>query len=32
MLVESDPGRLLDRIAMLIAGHPPAKAFDPSVT
>jgi uncharacterized protein (TIGR00730 family) len=32
LVVESESGRLLDRIAMLIAGHPPAKPFDPSVT
>jgi uncharacterized protein (TIGR00730 family) len=32
LVVEGESGRLLDRIAMLIAGHPPAKPFDPSVT
>ena len=31
LIVESDPGRLLDRFASLIAGQP-AKKFDPKVT
>jgi uncharacterized protein (TIGR00730 family) len=31
MIVESDPGRLLERFANLIAEHP-AKKFDPKVT